>query len=133
MVAGGRKSADAALIAALAGGATVRDAAATARVGEMTVYRRLREPDFRRRVDEARAAMLACAVGRLAEAATAAALTLRSLLAKETPPAVRLGSARSILELAVRLREHDELAARVAALEARVAPEQEAAWPRRTG
>jgi hypothetical protein len=61
---------DAALIVALAGGATVRDAARRAHVGERTVYRRLDEPDFRRQVQDARAGMVAQAVGKLADAAT---------------------------------------------------------------
>jgi hypothetical protein len=113
----GRKNADAALIAALASGSTVRDAAKSAGVGETTVYRRLQEETFRRRVDEARTAMIARAVGRLADTATEAAATLRALLGDDIPPAVRLGAARSVLDAVIKLREHDELAERLKALE----------------
>jgi hypothetical protein len=82
---GGRKNADAALIAALAAGSTVRDAARGAGVGETTVYRRLQDEAFRKRVDKVRAEMIAQAVGRLADAATDAANTLRTLLGDDTP------------------------------------------------
>ncbi len=112
MVAGGRKNADSALVAALAGGATVRDAAVTVGVGEMTAYRRLRESEFRRRVDEARAEILSGAMARLSAAATGAVETLTSLLAAESE-SVRLGAARSILDVALRWREQDELARRL--------------------
>ena len=116
MVAGGRKNADAALIAALAGGATVRDAAATAKVGEMTVYRRLKDQDFRARVDEARAEMLTGAMARLSAATTGAVTTLASLLEAESE-SVRLGAARSILDTALKWREQSELAERIARVE----------------
>jgi AcrR family transcriptional regulator len=112
VVAGGRKSADAALIAALAGGATVRDAAAAAGVGEMTVYRRLKERDFRRQLDETRAEILTGAMARLSAAATDAVTTLTSLLAAESE-SVRLGAARSILDAVLRWREQAELAERL--------------------
>lgn len=125
----GRSNADSALIAALASGATVRDAAITARVGETTVYRRLREPEFRKQIGDARAELVAQAVARLAAASTDAVTTLTELLGSNAPPAVRLGAARSILELGLKLREHQELADRVAALEAQLAPGQEG--PRR--
>src|SRR5687767_9306925 len=83
-VAGGdRKNADSVLIAALASGATVRDASALARVGERTAYRRLDDPDFKRRIADARAEMLARAVGTLADASTRAASTLNDLLDAE--------------------------------------------------
>jgi hypothetical protein len=46
-----------------------------------------------------------------------AADVLRQLLDAQTPPAVRLGACRALLELAVKLRESVELEERVAALE----------------
>ncbi len=122
MADGGRKNADAALIAALASGATVRDAAATARVGERTVYRRLDNPAFRRRVDEARAEIVARAVTKLSAASTEAVDALRALLSSEMDFA-RLGAARAILELGLKLREHEQLAERMAALEAQLVQE----------
>jgi len=113
----GRKNADSALVAALAGGMTVAAAAAASGVGERTVYRRLEDLDFRQAVSEARARMVENAVGELAAAATAAVCTLRALLGAESG-SVRLGAARAVLELGSRLRESVELEQRVAALEA---------------
>jgi hypothetical protein len=117
-VAGGdRRNADPLLIAALAGGATNQDAARRAGVSEKTVYRRLDDPTFRQQVADARAGLVTRAVAMLAEAGTEAVRTLRALLADGTPPAVRLGAARAVLELGTRLRESEELERRLAALE----------------
>jgi hypothetical protein len=117
---GDRKNADVALIAALAGGATVREASAAGAVSEPTIYRRLRDDDFKRRVSDARGEMLAQAVGKLADASTKAVTTLTELLNGESE-SVRLGAARSVLELGVKLRESTELERRIAELEARAA------------
>ena len=62
-----------ALIAALAGGATVQAAAEQTGMAERTVYRRLEDPAFKARVSEARSEMLSRAVGNLADCSTAAA------------------------------------------------------------
>ena len=118
MAGGDRSKADAALVAALAGGSTVEDAAATAGVGVATVYRRLQVPEFRAQIDDARAALIAAAVARLGAASTRAVTTLEGLLAADSE-AVRLGAARSILDLGAKLREHEDLAERVRALEER--------------
>jgi hypothetical protein len=116
-VAGGdRRNADLPLIAALAGGATIESAAARAGVSERTARRRLDEPEFRKQVDEARREMLTRAVGKLADAGTEAAETLRKLLQAESE-SVRLGACRAILELGTRLREAEELERRLVALE----------------
>jgi len=113
----GRENADEALIAALASGQTVQDAAKTAGVSARTAHRRLDDPAFARRVTEARSEMVKRAVGQLAEASAEAVTTLRALLRAESETA-RLGAARSILELGSRLRESTELEERLSALEA---------------
>ena len=59
------------------------------------------------------------ALARLADGMTEAADVLRQLLAAESE-AVRLGAARSLLELGVKLREPVELEERLAALEAHI-------------
>src|SRR5215212_7972824 len=108
MTGNDRRKGDGALIAALAGGVSVRDAATRAGVSESTAYRRLEDPGFTRHVAEARAEMIARAVGTLADASTAAAATLRKLL-DATNEHVRLGACRAILELGAKLREAEEL------------------------
>jgi len=128
----GRENADAALVAALAAGRTVQEAARTAGVSERTVYRRLEDPTFTCQVDAARDAMVSQAVARLSAATTAAVDALRGLLDSPLDFA-RLAAARSILELTLKFREHDELTARVTALEARLGDRQEGKpWAPRT-
>jgi hypothetical protein len=131
-VAGGdRKNADAALITALASGATVARAAEQAGVSERTVWRRLQADDFRARLDMARQQSIQMAVDYLGKASSAAALTLADLLAATHPPSARLGAARAILELGVKLRESQELEERLAALEAALAEQEPASGQRR--
>ena len=112
------------LVVALARGDTVAAAATAAGVSEATVYRRLREPEFRKRVDEARAEIVAQAVARLSAASTEAVDALRGLLSSPQDFA-RLAAARSILELGAKLREHEDLAARVRALEGKASYEED--------
>jgi len=77
-------------------------------------------------VAEERAALRRETADRLAEAATAAVTTLVALLDAETPPAVRLGAARSILEFALRHQAID-LEDRLTDLENRLSDQGKAA------
>jgi hypothetical protein len=107
------------LAMALASGANVKEAAASARVGERTAHRWLKDDaEFRQRVAEAREQIWLRAVGSLADAASEAVETLRELLGSNSAMA-RLGAARAILEAGPRLRELVEIESRLLALEAR--------------
>lgn len=116
MARNGSQKGEVVLVAQLAAGATIRDAAKSAGVGERTVYRRLDDTAFQHKVNRARAAMLERALGALSEASIEASATLRSLLYAESDMA-RLGAARSILTLTLDLRSQVELVERMAALE----------------
>ncbi len=116
----GRENADEALALALAAGRTLRDAAVEAGIGERTAARRWSDPSFRRRVEELRADMVTRALGKLSDGMAQAGDVLRQLLAPETPPAVRLGACRAMLELGVKLRETVDHEQRLQALEARL-------------
>jgi hypothetical protein len=105
------------LVLALACGATVEAAARQADVSERTVYRRLQDPKFRTQVREARAEMVRRAAGMLTAAAGESVRTLLVLQKAPSPPAVRLGAARAVLELGIKVREMVELEARIEALE----------------
>jgi hypothetical protein len=113
----GRQNADESLAAALATGQTLRAAAVTAGIAERTAARRWADPDFRRRVAGLRGDLVQAAMGRMADGMSAAADVLRQLLTAQSEN-VRLGAARSLLELGVKLRETVELEDRFAALEA---------------
>src|SRR4051794_17663696 len=108
MAAGDRKNADSALIAALAAGRTVEDAARRAHVSPSTVARRQRDPEFVARVDASRRAMWETAISQAAAASTEAVSTLRDLLSGESPSA-RLGAARALLETTLKGLELLEL------------------------
>ncbi len=116
----GKKNVDDRLLMALACGATIEAAARTVGISDRTVYRRLRDPAFRLRLQEVRADMVQRTAGMLTAAAGEGVKTLLALLKDGVPPAVRLGAARAVLELGVKLRETAELAERVAALEAQL-------------
>jgi hypothetical protein len=117
MSVSGRSGADAVLVAVLAAGATYDAAAAQAGVSERTVRRRMDEPEFRQQVDAARADLVTQTTARLVSASVEAVATLEALLGPETPPAQRLGAAKAVIELATRLREQEDLASRITALE----------------
>ena len=116
MAGSGRRNADEALALALASGQTLRVAAAAVGIGERTAARRWSDAAFRRRVSELRGDMVSRGLGRMADGMTAAADVLRQLLAAESE-SVRLGAARSILELGNKLRESVDIEERLAALE----------------
>jgi hypothetical protein len=116
-MAGGRKGVDASLLLSLACGATVENAARKAGVGERTVYRRLTDPEFHRQLEGLRAEMVQRTAAMLTAASMEAVKTLVALLDPSVLAAVRLGAARSVLELGARLRESAELEQRITALE----------------
>jgi Homeodomain-like domain len=112
-----RKKAENALLLTLACGATVENAARQCGLCERTVYRRLENPDFRQRVQQLRNDMIQRSAGALSAAATEAVRTLVELQKATAPPAVRLGAARSVLEIGIKLREAADLEQRLSALE----------------
>lgn len=115
MAGNGRKNADA-LALALAAGDSIVDAAAKAGMGERTAYRRLADPAFQQRIQTLRGEMIGQALGRMAAGMTEAADVLRALL-KADAETVRLGAARSLLDLGVKMREAVELESRLDELE----------------
>jgi hypothetical protein len=84
------------------------------------VQRRLADPAFRQGLEKLRTEMVQRAVGMLTAAAFEAVKTLLGLLDAANPGSVRLGAARAILELGMKLREYAELAERIGAVEARL-------------
>ena len=105
------------LAQALAAGGSVAAWAEGNDVPCRTAYRWAAEEDLKARVRGLRQGLVTDAVGKLAEAATAAVDTLRGLLAEGQPATVRLGAARAILSALIDVQAHAELADRVARLE----------------
>ena len=124
--ANGRKNADNKVILALACGATVESAARQSGVSETTIYRRLNEPSFQLRLREVQADILNRTAAALTAAATESVRTLMELQKPGTPPATRLGAARAVIELGLKIREIVALETRIAALERQFEPTQTA-------
>ena len=112
-----RKKADDALLLALACGASVDQAARQCGLSSRTVYRRLAEADFRHRLQALRGDMVSRTAGTLTAAAGEAVRTLLELLRSTASAAVRLGAARAVLELGMKIRESTDLEERLSALE----------------
>ncbi len=107
-------------IAALLTAPSLGEAARLAGIGEATLRRWLREPDFATAYRAARRQALEPVVGRLQQAATAAVETLERNLAAPAE-SVQVRAAQILLEQAFRAVELMDLAERVEALEAREA------------
>jgi hypothetical protein len=112
-----RKKREEALLLALACGATVESAAQSVGLGQRTVFRRLADPEFRKRLQSLRGDMVQRTAGTLTAAASEAIRTLLSLLQSMSPAAVRLGAARTILEMGIKMREFADLEERLTTLE----------------
>jgi hypothetical protein len=117
----GRQQADEALLLALACGATVENAARLVGVSPRIAHRRLADAAFRRRLQSARVDMVQRAAAMLTAAALEAVKTLLTLQQPAVSPAVRLGAARAVLELGMKLREFADLEERLAPLEQQLA------------
>jgi hypothetical protein len=116
-MARGKYTIDEQLLLTLACGSTIDAAAAKLKISTSTVQRRLKDPKFQQRLREVRHDMVTRATSMLTAAAMEAVKTLLSLQAAESPPTVRLGAARAVLELGSKLRESIELSERITALE----------------
>ena len=114
------KATDEALMLALACGATVEVAAQKTGVSQRTVYRRLEDPDFRHALSRYRSDMVHRSSGMLTAAAMEAVKTLLGLMERTTPPGVRLGAARSVLEMGMQLRAAHDVEERLRTVEQRL-------------
>ena len=101
---------------ALAGGATYQEAATAGGVALATIKRRMADGPYRVRVQQLRAQLLEQALGVLADNCTAAVLCLTDLLHGESEM-VRQKTARTILEMSMRMRREVEFEARVCKIE----------------
>jgi hypothetical protein len=121
----GRRNADEQLLMALACGVTVENAARQAGISPATAYRRLADADFRQRLQALRGDMVSRTAGTLTAAASEAVRTLLELLKSGASAAVRLGAARAVLEMGMKVREAADLEGRLAALEQKSAANQQ--------
>jgi hypothetical protein len=116
----GKRGADGKLLLALACGATAEAAARQAGVSESTVRRRLRDDAFVRKLHKVRAEMHLRVADQLTAASTEGVRTMVQLMKETNSGSVRLGAARSVVELSTKVRETADLAIRLAELEQRL-------------
>jgi hypothetical protein len=118
--AGRKPKACAELIRALALGVSPEAAAQKSGVSVRTVYRRLADAEFRAEVDRQRTAILDRAVGMSGAGTLGSVKTLTMLQDAAKSESVRLGAARALVDVHVKLRQSAEQQARIEALEAQL-------------
>jgi hypothetical protein len=96
---------------------TIRKAAAAAGVPERSLYHWLKQPTFAAEYQTARREATRQAIAKLQQVSGKAATRLEYLLTHGTP-AVQLGAARAIMEFSIKAVELEDLATRLAVLEA---------------
>jgi len=113
-------------IEALLSEPSIRQAAAVAGLGEKTIRRWLRQPEFSRAYQEARRQVFADALADLRVATHDAVEALRKVVREETG-ALRVKAARTVLELSIRSAETLEFEIRLKRLESLFSPSNEVA------
>jgi hypothetical protein len=116
----GKQHANQTILLALACGATPEVAARQAQVSERTVHRRLADPKFCKQLEQLRSDILQRTSSSLTAAGSESVRTLLELQKATVPHATRLGAAKAVLEIGMKLREMTELKDRIAALEQRL-------------
>lgn len=107
-----------AAIAALLTSPTIGEAAAAVGIHEQTLWRWLQDSDFQVHYREAKRQAVAQAVARLQQASGEAVETLRSVMTDpEAPASSKVTAAKTILEMAVKAVELEDLAGRIEAVE----------------
>lgn len=90
---------------------TIRKAAESAGVGETTLYRWLQEKEFDKAFKEARKQALTQTISRIQQSSTNAVETLNEIMGdREAPPSSRVTAARTVLEMAFKAFELEDLA-----------------------
>jgi hypothetical protein len=121
----GKRGADGKVLLALACGASAEAAARQANVSESTVRRRLKDAAFIAKLNKVRAEMHVRIADQLTAASTEGVRTMVQLMKETNSGSVRLGAARSVVELSAKVRETADLAVRINELERRLAETQE--------
>lgn len=106
-------------IASLLTAPTIAEAAHAVGVSEQTLWRWLQQDEFNDRYREAKRMAVAQAVARLQQATTQAVSTLEDVMSSdESPTSSRVAAAKTVLEMAFRAVEIEDMATRIEELEA---------------
>jgi len=114
-------------LSALISEPTIRSAAKVAGIGETTLWRWLKEKDFADAYRELKREAVDQAIARLQVASGKAVDTLVEVIENvENPPSVRVNAAKTIIEMAVKAVEYDEIERRIEDLEVLVYEQKKA-------
>lgn len=116
----GTEKKDVLLSIALATGQNITQAGQESGLGRTTVYRKLANPKFRRRVARLRQQFISEALGRLTDQMCSAADRLVETMSDDDPR-LRLRAARTLIMMAVKLRDSVDLSDRMHDLEIQLA------------
>ena len=120
-----KKLNDERIVLALLAAGNVRAAAQTAGVSERTIRARLKEPDFNKLLTEIKSQAVQAATSALSDSMGEAVAVLRDVMTDtDNAAAVRLQAASEILRQALRFYSLADLEARISALEAAQAEEE---------
>ncbi len=120
-----------AAIEQLASGESITEAARDIGISRRTLHSWVKQPEFAKALEAAKAEILHVAYSRLRRVATLAVDALVRVASGEERhpyPSASASAARSILELAIRSHESEELEARIAKLEGNPDEEKEPEW-----
>lgn len=105
-------------LAALLSHKTVKEAAEAIQISESTLYRYLKEEDFRQAYRAARKMRIECATQQIQDALDESIMTLRGIMEQDDNAAsVRVSAARTLLEYALKMTDQIDILERLEALE----------------
>ncbi len=105
-------------VLAMLSGSNFLEASQAAGVAQSTVWRWMREPDFKQALRDGRLELMEGAVGSIQQACSEAVDVLREVMKKEESPASsRVAAAKTIIEMALKAVELQDLEGRISALE----------------
>jgi len=100
---------------------TIAEAADTAGVSEVTLWRWLKDQDFQQSYREATHQIVQQAISRLQQVSGEAVDVLREVMTDNTkPPSSRVAAARIVLDITLRSVELEDLEGRIEALEKKI-------------
>jgi hypothetical protein len=109
-------------LSALMSAPSVAEAAVTCGLGERTLWRWLGEPEFKAAYMKARREAMSHTITQLQQATGEAVEALRAIMQNDTEPAsARVSAAKTVLEMALKELELEDLESRIKALEGRAA------------
>lgn len=108
------------LLCCILSGFSHEEAARVCKISLSTVRRRVDDPAFRERLKNYGAELIKNTTGHLATITSESVDTLHKLLGGRMPASVRLGAARTIIELSLRLRETVELGEKLEEIQKRL-------------